>query len=434
MSNGQVTAKIVEEISPIKKKIEVEVPPEWIGEELSKAYKEIGKKAKIKGFRPGKVPREILEKHYESEANEQTIRQLVERAYPEAVRTLGIIPVSYPQISVTKFVPKETVSFEATVETKPEVGEVKGHQGLKLTKTKLEANDEEMDQRLKAIQESLARLVPVEEKKTPKKGDVIFINYEALLEGKAFKGNKVDNYQVELGASRLLPEFEEEILKMKVGENKTIQATLPEDYSDKKFAGKKMTYNVSLQEVKKKVIPEADDELAKSMGEYQTIQEVKDKIREDILKSKEAVEKTKLKKQVIEKLLKKNKFDLPEGMVQAELDSMFRNFTEHLQSQGVSLEQAGVNQEDFFTKNKEEARLRIYGMLFFEAIAKAEGMSVTDEELNKKLEEIAKASHQPLANVQKYYQDNNMMGYLQAVLGEEKTLDFVLTNAKIKEE
>ncbi|OGP15248.1 MAG: trigger factor [Deltaproteobacteria bacterium RIFCSPLOWO2_02_FULL_50_16] len=433
MTEPQITAKLIEEISPIKKKIEVEAPKPWIAEELDKAYKEIQKKAKIKGFRPGKAPREILEKFYEPEAHDRAVRQLVQRAYPEAVKELKLIPVAYPQITVKKFSPDGDMSFEATVETKPEVGEVKGYKEIKLIKDKIKVTDEEIEKRLRILQEGMAKLVPLEAARLPQKGDVVFIDYEALVGGASFKGNKVNNYQVEIGSGRLLPGFEEEILQMKKGESRKIEQTLPGDYSDKKFAGKCMTYNVVLQDIKAKIIPEADDELAKSLGEFQTVKEVRDKIREEMHKSKEVVEKGKLKKQVIERLIKKNKLEIPEGMIQSELESMLHNFSSHLQSQGVSLEQAGINQEEFYKKNREEAIARLQGLLFFEAIARMEGIDVSQEELDKKLEDMARMSRQPVANIKKYYNEHNMTPYLRSIISEEKTLDFVLINAKIKE-
>jgi trigger factor len=431
--SDQVKATLKEEVTPIQKKIEVEIASQWIEEELGKAYKEIGKTAKIKGFRQGKVPRDILEKHYEPQAQEKAVRQVVERAYPMAIQQLQLMPVDYPQISITKMIPKELVVFEAVIDVKPKITEVKSYKSIKVTKDKISVSDDEINERIQAMRESMARLVPIEDDRCIAKGDVATLKYDALVEGKPFKGSEVDNYQVELGVRRLLPTFEEELFKMKIGDRKKIELQLPEDYSDKKYAGKQMSYDVTIQDAKKKVIPEADDELAKSLGENKTLQELKDSIRNDLTSSKDGIEKTKLKRQIIEHLVKKNKFDLPQGMIQAELNAMFQSFSGHLQSQGVTLEQAGLNQEEFNAKNIDDARLRVNGMLLFEAIAIAEGVEATDEDIKQRLDEVAKANNQPLANVEKYYKENNMIGYMQAIIREEKTLDFVLTHAKIKE-
>lgn len=421
----------IKDVSPVKKEIEVIVPATVVDEELGEAYERISKKAKIKGFRPGKIPRSVLEQYYSQDAEGEAVRHLIERSYPEAVREAGIHPVSSPEISVTSFGPSRDFSYLAVVEIPPVI-EVKGYTELNLTKDKMDVTEEEIRENLKGLQERMTQLVPIQESRVPKAEDVVVLDFQGRLENRPVTGFQAKDYVAELGKGALFPEIESGILQMTAGEKKTIDVTYPSDWSDKKIAGRSVSVEIHLKELKEKKKPELTDDFAKDLGNFSTLEDVKVKIREEVLKAKEQQEKNKLRRQVVEKLIEGNEFSVPDGMIQMELEEMFRRIEGNLKAQGLTAEQAGLSRPDFFEKNREEAAFRVKGALLFDAVAHKEGIGVTPEEVDRRIEEMARLSGQSADRWKKYYNDNGLIFQVENALREEKTLDFVLTKSKIK--
>lgn len=426
--NPKVTVK---EVSSVVKDLEVVVAAEEVARELEAAYQRIGAKVRIKGFRPGKVPRSVLEQGYRQDAESDAVRELVQQSYPAALHEIGVHPIAPPDIRVTSFGPDQGLTYQATLEVPPQF-EVKGYTGLELKKDRIEVTDEEVGKNLKALQERMTQLIPVTDGRKTRANDVISLSYQTFHNDKPVPGFQGQNYLIELGKGHLFPELESALLEVAPGEKKRVGVTLPSNWTDKAMAGKEVVYEVEVKEIKDKKVPELNDDLAKDLGQFTTLDEVKKKIREDVTQAKEQAAKGKLRRQILEKLIAENDFLIPESMIRIELEDMLKRFEGHLKSQHVTLEQAGVTAEDFNAKNRDEAIFRVRGALIFDAVARKENVTVTPEELDKHIEEMARHSGQQPAAWKKYFREHHMMGRVEGALREEKALDFVLTQSKIQ--
>lgn len=422
----------IEDISPIKKKLSFEVPRENYQKALDEAYEKLKKKVEIKGFRKGKVPREILEKYYGSRTSMETVSDLVDKSYREAIQTHSILAVGMPNISDLKVEEKSPVKFVAEVEVQPEV-ETKHFDKIKLKKPKLSVEEKELDAELKALQKAQAQWIPEGEGVAAAPGHAVSINFKGLLGGKPFEGGQGENVQVHLGQNRFLPDFEKGILGMKKGESKAFELTFPRDYGAKDLAGKTVTFHVELLEIKREEVPTLDDEFAKDIGKYESLAAVKKDIEERLLKAKESQQRGDLFKQILDHLIQKNAFDLPEAMIDRELEYLWRNVLQQLHQQRLTPDQVGINEKDYREKNRGEAIRRIKGFLLFDSIAKQSQLEVQEAEIDEKLEEIAKEYRQPTEAVKKFYQEQNLIRPLYNQILEQKTLDLILSKAKISE-
>jgi trigger factor len=421
----------VQDISEIKKQLDVVLPPEELARELDEAYERIGKKAHLKGFRQGKAPRSVLEQSYSQEAESEAVRHLVEKSYPNAIQEAKLLPIASPEITITQFDPAKGFSYQAVVELRP-VFEVKGYAGFSLEKEGTEVTDAEVGASLKELQERMVQLIPVLEERAVRSEDVVVMDFQAFRGTVPLPRYKANDFVTELGKKSLFPEMEAGVVGMKRGEKRKIDVTFPTDWSDKELAGAKIAFEILLKEVKAKKLPELTDDFAKDLGAFTTLEEVKIKIREDLAKTKEQSVKNGLRRQVIEKLIEKNEFPIPEGMIHAELEDMLRRLEGSLKNQGITLEQAGITPEDFFVKNRDGAIFQVKAALLFDAIANKESITVTPEEVDEKIDAMARLSGQSGEVWKKYYKENNLLGQVAWAVREEKTLDFVLSQSKIK--
>lgn len=421
----------VADISEIKKQLNIEVPASEVAKELDVVYQKIGQKAKIRGFRPGKIPRSILEQNFRQDAETDALRQLISRSYPEAVREVGVMPIAGPEVTISSFGPLQDLIYQAVIELRP-VFEAKGYQGLELEKEKTDVQAGEIEEELKRLQDRMAQLVPIAETRKAKAQDVVVMDYQGYLAGEAVKDLVGKDTVVELGKGYLFPELEAGLTEMTSGEKKRIPVSYPAEWGDAKLAGKMVDFEIDLKEIKEKKLPELNDDFAKDLGSFMSLEEVKDRMRGEILRGKEQSTKNNLRHQVLTKLIAANEFPVPEAMIQTELDHMYHLLEDNLKRQGVTLEQAGIQKEDYFSKSREEAIFRIKGALIFDTIAQKENVGVTHEEVEHRIEEMAKQAGQSPEAWKRYYQQNNGMAGIAGVILEEKTLDFVLSQSRIK--
>jgi len=420
----------VEEISSIKKKVSIEISEDQVNKEVESFYKDLGKKAKIKGFRPGKVPRDILERYFKDYVKAEVIQKLIEETYPQALSETDLHPVSPPVIDPGGFEDGKPFQYSAMIEVKPDI-QLEEYTGLKIEGKKEEVKDEEVEERLKALQNLHANLKTISEARPIQTGDYVIVDYEARLGGKPLEGGKAIDFTVEVGSGQFIPAFEEKLIGLKPEEEKEIEVSFPEDYGYQKWAGKTISFHVKIKEIKEKILPPLDDEFAKDLGDYSSFEELKVKLKGEIEKEKELALERQLKDQVVDQLLEINPFDVPESLVGEQAKAMVSDTKLRLAAQGVALKNLGVSEEKLQEDYKAMAQKQVRTFLILEKIAGQEGIAVTDEEADDRLREMSERMHQKFDVVKRYYEKNGLLPEVKAGIIRDKTLNFLLEKANI---
>ena len=420
----------IEEISSIKKKVSIEIPESDVAKEVDSFYKDLGKKAKIKGFRPGKVPRDILERYFKDYVKTEVVQKLIQDTYPQAVAENDLHPVSPPVIDPGEFVDGKPFQYSAVIEVKPDI-KLEGYTGLRIEGKKEEVKNEEVEERLKGIQNLHANLKTISEARPIQNGDYVIVDYEASVGGKPLEGGKALDFTVEVGSGHFIPTFEERLIGLKAEEEKEIEVTFPEDYGYQKWAGKTISFRVKIKEIKEKILPPLDDEFAKDLGDYSSLEEFKTKLREEIQKEKELTLERQLKDKLMDQLLEVNPFEVPESLVEEQTKALVSDMKVRLAAQGVDLKTLGLSEEKLQGDYREMARKQVRTFLVLDKIADQEGMMVSDEEVEGRLKEMAERMHQKLDVVKRYYEKNNLLPEVKAGMIRDKTLNLLLEKAEI---
>ena len=420
----------VEEISTIKKKILIEIPEDEVKKEIDSFYVDLGKKTRIKGFRPGKAPRNILERHFKDYAKAEVTQKIVEDSFPKALTETNLQPVASPVIEPGEIEPGKDFQFSATVEIKPDI-QLEGYTGLTIEGKKEEIKEEEVEERLKNLQDLHANLKTLAEPRPIQSGDFAVIDYEAKMDGKSLQEGKGADFTLEVGSGRFIPALEEKLVGLRLEEEKELDVAFPEDYGYKKWAGKTVSFQVKIKEIKEKVLPVLDDEFAKDLGDYSTLDELKAKLREEIQKEKASALDRQLKDQLIEQLLKTNLFDVPDSLVDEQTKALVSDMKLRLASQGMDIKNLGVTEEKLQEDYKEAAQKQVHTYLILEKIAQQEGITVTDEEADNRLKEISERSRQKFDAVKRYYEKNGLIPEVKAGILNDKTLSFLLEKAHV---
>ena len=421
----------VEDISSIKKKVSIEISVDQVAQEVESFYKDLGKKAKIKGFRPGKVPRNILERYFKDYVKTEVIQKLIQESYPTALSESHLHPVSDPTIDPGELESGKPFQYSATLEVKPEIA-LEGYLGLNIEGKKEEVKEEEVEGRLKSLQNLHANLKTIQESRPIQKGDFVIVDYDAKMDGKPLEEAKAIDSTVEVGSGRFIPTFEEKLIGLKTDEEGEIEVSFPEDYGYKKWAGKTISFHVKVKEIKEKILPVLDDEFAKDLGDYSTLAELKAKLQEEIEREKQSVLDRQLKDQMVELLLQKSKFDVPESLVEGQTKTLVSDTKLRLASQGLKMDSLDVSDEKLQQDYRETAMKQVRTFLILEKIADQEGIKVTDDEADNRLREISERTRQKFDVVKRYYEKNELIPEVKAGIMNEKTLNFLLEKANIK--
>ncbi|MEH7387498.1 trigger factor [Bacillus sp. JJ1521] len=409
----------------------IEVDAETFNKGLDDAFKKVVKQVNVPGFRKGKMPRGMFEKRFGVESLYQdAIDIILPEAYENAIKETGIEPVDRPEVDVEEIERGKNVIFTAKVTVKPEV-KLGDYKGLEVEKLDDTVTDEEVDAEIKQLQERNAELV-VKEEGTVEDGDTVVIDFEGFVDGEAFEGGKAENYSLEIGSGSFIPGFEEQLVGIAAGAEKDVEVSFPEEYHAENLAGKPATFKVKVHEIKGKELPELDDEFAKDVDdEVETLDELKAKTRTRLEETKKSDAENSLKDQLIEKASENAEIDIPEAMVDTELDRMLREFEQRLQMQGMNLELyfqfSGQDENALREQMKEDAGKRVRVNLTLEAIAKAENIEVSEEEINAELENMSTMYGVSADQI------TQMLGGIDGVkedLRIRKAIDFLVENSK----
>ncbi|MDA1477468.1 trigger factor [Bacillus changyiensis] len=407
----------------------VEVNAETFNKALDDAFKKVVKKVSIPGFRKGKVPRGLFEQRFGVESLYQdALDILLPVEYPKAIEEAGIEPVDRPEIDVEKIEKGENLIFTAKVTVKPEVklGEYKG---LGIEKDDTAVTDEDVQNELKSLQERQAELVVKEDGKT-EEGDTVVLDFEGFVDNEPFEGGKAENYSLEIGSGSFIPGFEEQLVGLEAGAEKDVEVTFPEEYHAEDLAGKPAVFKVKIHEIKAKELPDLDDEFAKDVDEeVETLSELTEKTKKRLEETKENEADAKFREELIMKAAENAEVNIPQAMIQTELDRMMKEFEQRLQMQGMNLELyfqfSGQDEDALKEQMKEDAEKRVKSNLTLEAIAKAENLQVTDEEVEEEVSKLAEAYQMPVENIKQAIGSTEGM---KEDLKVRKAIDFLVEN------
>ena len=413
--------------------LEITVEAEKFNEAIKKVYFKSAKYFNIPGFRKGKAPMQIVEKYYGKEIfYEDAFNEVAEEALEEAVKEHNLEVVSRPDIEVTQIEKGKDLIFVATMQTKPEA-KLGKYKGIEIKKIEYNVTDEDIEHELGHMQEHNSRLVSIDERPV-ESGDIATIDFEGFVDGVAFEGGKAEGHDLEIGSNTFIPGFEDQVIGMKIDEEKDINVTFPEEYFSKELAGKEATFKVKVHEIKKKELPELDDEFAKDVSEFDTLEELKADIKSKKEKQNEERAKYETQEAVVKALCEDMKVEIPTGMIELEVENMLKDIEQRLSYQGLKLDQylqmMGKTEDDMKKEYEPQAIEGIKSRLALEAVIKAEKIEATDSEVEEKMKEMAK--NYGKENDEEFLKNENVKNYIKQGVASEKAIDFLVKNAKIK--
>ncbi|MGI5989201.1 MAG: trigger factor [Lachnospiraceae bacterium] len=412
-------------------KLVIEVSDEEFEKGLNKAYNREKSRINVPGFRRGKAPRKLIEKLYgEDVFYEGAANEVIPQEYSKAAEESKLDIVSRPKISATQLEVGKPFIFSAEVAVRPEV-ELGQYKGVEVDKQDTEATDQDVEDELKKVQEQNARKVEVTDR-TVKDGDETVIDFDGFVDGKEFEGGKGTDYPLTIGSHSFIPGFEDQMIGMEIGTEKDINVTFPEDYHAEELKGKPAVFKVTVKKITEKQLPELTDEFASDVSDFDTLEDYKKDLREQIKKRKEDAARSNKETQAMEKITADAKMDIPKAMIDTQCERMADDFAQRLSQQGISIDQyykyTGLTPDKLLEQFRPDAEKRIKNSLCLEAIAKAENIEATDEDLEEELKKVAEAYKMDIEKVR------SMMGdaekdQMKADIAIDKAIKFVVDNA-----
>ena len=424
----------VEDQSSVKKVLHIEIPAEDVTRELDQAYRELKRNAKVKGFRPGKTPRSVLERLYKKDVNADVSSRLIQESFVEAIKEQDLSIVGQPQLDPPELNANEAYQYDATVEIKPEIQDV-DFKGLELNKTQYEISDGEIEAQLAMLQKRLARQEKIKEERPLQEGDFALIDYEGFKDGEPFEETAhTENFTLKIGDGHILKDFDDQIVGMQAGETKEIEVTFPDDYFNTKLAKLKIAFKVTLNEIRQEILPEMDDEMAKGLGKFETLDELKSAITKNLTEGYDKRTEQELNEQIFQQLIDKTDFELPESLVEYELEGIMQEVERSLANQYQTMEDAGLSREELSGKYRETAEKQVRRQLIMAKIVEQENLTLEDGELDQGLQEMAQAFNQPVESIKSYYdQFPDKLDLFKHSLLEKKAIKLIIESSAITE-
>lgn len=426
----------MERLENSRVRLTVECDAQAFEEAIQGAYKRVAKRINLPGFRKGRAPRKLIEMNYGPEIFfEDAVDILFPKAYEAALQETGIQPVDQPDVDIDEISQENGVTFKIEVDVYPEV-ELGTYFGLEAEKEKVNVTDEDVDLVLRDYQERAAELVVVDSRTDVREGDYAVIDFAGYIDGEPFSGGAAEDHLLQIGSGQFIPGFEEQMVGMNVGETKDIVVTFPEEYHAEHLAGKEATFKVTVKELKERVLPELDDEFAKDVSESaSTLDELKAEIRKTIEDDLERRTAIKLENTLLDKIAENSKIELPQSMVKHQAQHMAEDYLRNLMYQGITpdryFEITNTTMEDLAANFEEESARRLRHDLILEAIAKAEGITVSDEEVNEEIERRTAEHEGHEEQARKYFEGQK--DSIRIMLERERTIKAIVDNAKITE-
>jgi trigger factor len=420
----------IENLSEVKRKVRIEVPSAEVAQEVDRAYRALGKQAKVKGFRPGKVPRSVLEMYYHKQIEQDVSDALVRRSLGEALKehNLDAINLSWPEV-LPPVVAGEDFRFTVELEINPEFTAA-DYLGLQLQAPAVEVTDAEVDGRMEEIRQANALLKPPEADRGVQAGDFAVLDYQGFFAGEPVEGAKAEGTYMEVLSGKFNAEFEANLLGLKAGAETRFAVSLPEDFANPLIAGKTVDFQVHLQEIKEKVVADLDDAFAKNLGgNFQTVADLRSAVREDIINSKERERQAYIENQVADRLLAGHEFEVPPSLIAQEQEHMLRDQMDRYRQHGMNTANMDTTRMLEVMKPMAERRVRV--RLILARIADQEHLAVDEAEMDAALARIAVNSRTDVNEIKKFYHEHELMGSLRRTLLDDKTMKLLVDKAEI---
>ncbi len=417
-----------------KRELVIEIPAEVVRRETETVTGQYRRVARIPGFRPGKAPVALVRRHFRENIRDEILQSLVPKYFEDTVKGQKISVIGRPRFADLKFEDDQPLTFKASFEVLPEF-ELGNYKGLEIAETPAAVTEEDLDQAVKGLQEQAAIFEPVEDRGA-EDGDEVLVHYQALsgADGEGVPPKETQEATIRLGDSGTVPAFSENLRGTKAGDKREFDVHYPADYPHPTLTGKTVRYAVEVLSVKKKVVPPADDELAKSVSEFQTLDELRAKLREDLTQRKKRQAEAESKRKLLEQLIDAHPFPVPVVLVEAELDKKMEKVLNQLFVQGVDPRALNVDWGKIREDARAEAEREARASLILEKIAEAEKISVSEEELDDWIRRLASETHEAPAAMKTRLTQEGRLDTLKSTRRAQKALDFIYQNAKIQRE
>jgi trigger factor len=424
----------VENVSSVKKTLHIEIPQEEVARELEKAYTELKKKAKVKGFRPGKVPRSVLERLFKRDVHADVSSRLIQNSFIDAIKETDLKIVGTPALDPPELNDSQPYKYDAAVEIAPNIADI-DYKGLSLQRTNYKVSEKEIDAQLKLLQKNLARYEKIAESRPAASGDYVLIDYEGFKDGKSYPETaRTENSNLKIGDGSILKEFDDQLIGMNPGETRQIKVKFPQDHFNKSLAGLDISFQVTLNEIRKEVLPEIDDQLAQKTGQYESLDELKKVITENLEQGYSKRMEQELQEQIYSELISRSAFEVPDALIDMEVDGIIEEAERSFAYRNLSMEELGLSRESIAEKYRDTAINQVKRHLLLSKLIDQEGLTLSDNEIEDALNEMAKNFNQPLAEIKRYYDQNkDKFEFFKHAILEKKAIKLIIDSGKIED-
>lgn len=424
----------IEDKSAVKKVLSFEIPKEKVTKELDKAYNELKKKADIKGFRKGKIPRKVLENRFSKDVHADVAPRLIQDSFVEAIQEHNLNIVGGPQLDPPELNPDSDYVFDITVEVKPELPEI-DYNGMSLEKNRYTVSADEIDAQIHMIQKTMAKKQKVDESRAVKDSDFVLIDYQGFLNDEPYEHTpKIENFLYKIGQGTLPEEFSEKLTGCVPVQDIEVEVAYSDDHPDENLKGRTIVYKVTLTEIQEEILPEINDDLVKGLGRFETLDQVRDSIRENLEKGNEQRVKHELSEQIFQHLLEKYEFEVPEAMIEGELNGIISETEQAYSANNTSLEEHGLSREALSEQYRDVAEKQARRHLILDKIITQEKMDLTEEEMEKSLEEMARGMNATVDAIKNFFKaDPRQMEYYKHTQLEKKAIDLIIEKSQVTE-
>jgi len=421
----------VEDISPVKKQIKIEVPAEEVHAALAATTAMYGKEAEIKGFRKGKVPSSVIEGKFKKQIYNEAATELINVHINQIITELKVNPLTRIEVDAGEMKKGEDFNYSISFEVTPQI-DLPDYYGISIEEEDVEVKADEVQAVIDRVRNNLAEYEVVDEERTPRDGEAVVIDFEASKDGKPVEGVKVDNFQMTLGEGNALASFEDLVKTLVPGQTGEAEITLPEDFINKELAGQDVLMKITLYSIKGKKLPDVDDELAQKAGGFESIEKMKEIIEKSYIGSKKQLSKSSAQKKALDELKAKVEFPLPESLVEGRIEQKISELKSQIEKKGKSFESLGKTREELRDMFREEAEDLVKSQLFLLAVADKEELSVEQQEIDAYLQNLAQSSGQKIEQLKNFYEQNNLMFALKDSIMADKAMERIYEKAEIK--